>query len=79
MTDWADEIALDFGFGLNNQELRQVAIALRKAKADGVRDAIDKIYSEGGGGQPEGLLGTLTVMADAIERGEPLDDTGKSV
>ena len=65
MTDWADEIAITILSNVldnwaeepRSKQIERIAFDIRKAKADGVRDAIDKVYSE------------LIVMADVIERG----------
>lgn len=70
--DWADAIAAKLLFNHDESEVKhnEIATALRKAKADGMRDATDEFEACGGYYTPS-LMAAMRKQADEIEKGTP--------
>lgn len=72
MEDWADEIAEGLDtlsvLEMTDSHSASIAKALRKAKADGVRHAVDLIELECG--YLPALLQSVRTAADQIEKGQ---------
>ena len=68
VTDWADEIAFEFlsGSDISSEDWHFVLLAIRKAKADGMREAADMIEGQG---VHLSYASGLRIQANKIEKG----------
>ena len=71
MTDWAYELAEKLLYDVENHpDTAEVAKALRKAKAEGLREAAQFVRSGPTGGAREWTAREIEIHADKIENGD---------